>query len=143
MVTGTRICLEECPAGTWATTVNYTCVTTPLDCGSQYADNRTTSCVNGGSCSLGQFSRNDTKTCVVYCPPLSYGYTGSGYCESACTGIYFADEDVHLCVTECFTNNTYADIGSGNKCVTECNYTDLYPFADNTTKTCVDICPGT
>jgi hypothetical protein len=60
LVTGTRICVQSCPAGTWGSTVNYTCVITPLDCGSQYADNNTQLCINGGSCSIGSFSRNDT-----------------------------------------------------------------------------------
>lgn len=46
-------------------------------------------------------------------------------------------------MTECFTQDWYADVGSGNDCVPTCNYSDLYPFADNTTKKCVDQCPGT
>ena len=143
LTTGTRICLLDCPYGTWATTVNYTCVTTSTGCGTQYADNNTRSCVNGGSCSLGQFALGTTHMkCVTYCPTGTYGDV-NGMCATSCTGLYFSDEDIHLCVTNCFTNATYADVGSGNKCVTTCNFSDLYPFADNTTMKCVDQCPGT
>lgn len=41
----------------------------------------------------------------------------------------------------CHTQNLYADVYSGRKCVAVCNQSGLTPFRDPTTKTCVNICP--
>ena len=63
------------------------------------------------------------------------------HCESGCSGSLFADPGINKCVQVCYTQDLYADVDSGNACVSQCNQAGSTPFRDNSTKECVAVCP--
>lgn len=94
-----------------------------------------------GACAKGRYSDDVSKTCVITCPNGTYANDFTRHCETGCSGTYFADPGINRCVQICHTQDLYADVDSGNKCVTECNQTGATRFRDPTTKTCVSACP--
>lgn len=108
---------------------------------SKYADNITWTCVAKGTCSKGRYSDDVSSSCVINCPTGTYADDSTRHCETGCSGTYFADPGINKCVQVCQTQDLYADVDSGNKCVSVCNQTGSTPFRDPTTKKCVNICP--
>lgn len=115
-------------------------VTTNCDT-NKYADNYTHLCVGKGLCSLGQYSTDVGKKCVITCPSGTYANDVTNHCETGCTGTNFADPGIPKCVTVCQTPALYADTGTSNKCVASCNQSNPTKYRDFSTKKCVSICP--
>lgn len=103
-------------------------------------------------CSLGYYAENVSQKCKPTCPTASSPSSIVGasvadpltrVCQSVCNGSLFADYVAGLCVSECHTNNTYADVDSGYRCVLSCNLSGSTPWRDNNTWTCVADCNDT
>lgn len=142
LLTGNRACVPICPNETWGENTTWTCVLVTTNCDSnRYADNYTHQCVPKGTCSLGQFSTDIGKKCVITCPSTTYANTNTMHCQTGCTGSWFADPGIPKCVPVCQTPNLYADVGSSNICVAVCNQSVTTKYRDFSTKKCVDICP--
>ena len=129
LLSGNRACVQKCPNGTWGEYVGMTCALEPTDCDpDKYADNYTNLCVGIGSCSNYQFSTDATQTCVDTCPEGEFADESDMHCKTACLGLYFADPGINKCVLVCYTEDYFADVDSGNKCVENCNASGSTPF---------------
>lgn len=78
-------------------------------------------------------------TCELTCPSGTYGNPLTYWCSDKCYGLYFADPQLNQCVLVC-SPGLYADIGSGNTCVTRCNQTGGYPYRDDDVRQCLSVC---
>jgi hypothetical protein len=85
------------------------------------------------------FKLNVSMTCELACPSSTYANPITYWCVDRCYGSYFGDPLFNRCVLLC-SDGLYADIGSGNTCVTGCNQTGGYPFRDDSTRQCVSVC---
>lgn len=142
VLTGNRSCVKTCPNETWGEGVTFTCALVTTNCDpNKYADNYTHLCVTKGACSLGQYSTDDGKKCVINCTSGTYANDATNHCETACPNTsYFADPGIPKCVTVCQTPDLYADTESGNKCVASCNQTNFAQYRDFSTRKCVTNC---
>jgi hypothetical protein len=81
LLTGNRACVSICPNQTWGEGVTFTCSLTTTGCDpNKYADNYTHLCVAKGACSLGQFSTDIDKKCVITCPASTFANTNTKHC---------------------------------------------------------------
>lgn len=109
-----------------------------LVCNPLYADNYTRTCVSPTQCSFGFYADNSTWRCVPYCPNGSYAHPISRICQAYCDSPYFRDPGINACVLVCNTIGTYADVSSTRTCVSSCNISGSTPWADDSTRTCVN-----
>lgn len=95
---------------------------------------------------------NVSQLCLPSCPKAvspdnitgaSVADPNTNVCQSVCNGSLYADYVAGLCVSSCITNNTYADVGSGYRCVTSCNLSGTTPWRQNNTWSCVADCNDT
>lgn len=98
-------------------------------------------CVPRGSCSLGQYTTDIEKKCVITCPNGTFADDVTHHCEVGCTGLYFADPNITKCVLVCETTGLYADVGSNNTCVARCNQSVSTKYREFSQRECVATCP--
>jgi hypothetical protein len=120
----TNLCVALCPTGTYGSTTLKKCVAVCPSPHFGYSDATTRSCTN--PCPTGFFADNSTRVCVSKCPsvPAMFGYVPTRTCFEVCPfGYADMNNATRLCVA-----------------ITECSPT-LNLFADNSSKSCVSVCP--
>lgn len=153
---GSRQCVKVCPGGSWGDNLTLVCVTAPIQCNiinitygntnltgnysffdaqvRAFADNVTNMCIwANDTCSNSMYKLNSSYTCEYFCPNGTYANNITFWCVNRCYGNYFSDPLLNKCVLKC-SPGLYADIGSGNQCVTRCNQTGGYPYRDTSTR---------
>lgn len=120
-----------------------------------YADTTNNTCVF--NCSGGLYAYAPNRTCLATCPPGFFMENTSYLCLNLCLYNQFSDPATNSCLTNC-TSSGFTYIYYDNQtCVNECPSTpDLYGyqnndcrpqcptgwFAENFTRTCVQVCPN-
>ena len=156
--TNLYLCVSSCSDGQWIDGKN--CV---YDCPDGYYGNPLNrSCVIPANCPTNYYADNVTQTCVTTCAG-SFAYEASQICVLVCPNVsgvlYYADPTTRKCSTSCTYNDTIKLIknNANQTCVSQCNpslFFDPFTFnctptcsnsyySDNSTRTCVSICPAT
>ena len=161
---GTKTCIDKCIDPNYGDTDLYMCV--PVCPEGYFGENTTRLCL--GNCnSVTALAEDQNNLCVARCSnapvrhfadwvnkqcvlaldcPIdangdqTYARNASQTCEAACITGEWADPTTMRCVATCPTGY-YGDDSTGKRvCMTSC--AGLYRYRDNSTKTCVDICPS-
>jgi hypothetical protein len=83
------------------------------------------------------YNNGTARLCVPRCPTNYYSY--NRVCGPTCSWPYYADNTTNQCVTSCVNSFASDDV---QVCVPSCSIYSTYKLSDNSTNTCVNLCPS-
>jgi hypothetical protein len=116
---------------------------------SRFSDSVNYKCVQSIDCPPNTYADNQTRKCVTFCPSvpvtlkLTYADVAvSKYCVTECPDLYYADDSTGngFCVSNCAGDNRYRD-NSTKSCVSICPSSNK-TFGDKAGDMCVPLCPA-